>query len=66
MASKILHNKSLSTHTQQRDGNANRLPDVLQFILNLFKLHDNPAAAAATCVHRVTTSHVRDLKQTLQ
>jgi hypothetical protein len=40
-----------STHTQQRNGNTNRLPDVLQFILNLIKLHDNPVAAAAYCVH---------------
>jgi hypothetical protein len=41
---------SLSTHTQQCNGNANRLSDVLQFILNLIKLHDNPVAAAASGV----------------
>jgi len=63
---RCFHYKLLSTHTQQRNGNANCLPDVLQFSLNLIKLHDNPVAAAATCVHRVTMSHVRDLKQTLQ
>jgi hypothetical protein len=48
---RCFHTKSLSTHTQQRNGNANRLPDVLQFILNLIKLHENPVAAAASCVH---------------